>query len=305
MEKQQEQQDILEAKEEWQTQTYEEYMATRATTPAPPPPPPPPPPPLPAKPPRMLEQVVIDSDPKASFRCIARHLSTLSRLVWGNRSERRGSNSTAADVPALPKIGSQTWWVPSGPAAAYLSELGSIGGGAGVDPLVDLLLLHPPLPLGTTTNFRRAGGGAAWLNANAEARQIVQRLMVARGERLATLESRPPTAQWVVLAFTGSSLILAFAFVSISTRPATNVASRLLFTGLSGALLSVFRLLLDLSEPFDGGSYTLATENTAGAILAPTRRRLVAALTTRLNPKKTLKKSEPRQLVMATAEAED
>ena len=87
-----------------------------------------------------------------------------------------------------------------------------------------------------------------------------------------------PCVAQVVLSFTGTSLIVAFAFVSIATRPATAVASRLLFTSLVGALLTVLRLLVDLAEPFDGGSYTLAVENAAGAILAPTRRRIVAAL---------------------------
>ena len=256
-------------------------------------------------------------DPKASLRCIARHLSTLSRLVWGKAArssrvqsgggtgtgassnhpgaEKRGGGGGGGGGAELPK-----WarWAQSSAAeetsAAYLAELGSIGGGAGNDPLVDLLLLHPPLPPGAQGEAI-VGNGAAWRNANAEAREIVTRLMEARGQRLATLESRPPTAQWVVLTFTGTSLIFAFAVVSISTRPAAAVASRCLFTALTGALLTVLRLLLDLAEPFDGGSYSLATENAAGALLAPTRRRLVAALTTRLKPNK-----DPRLLTSAS-----
>lgn len=251
-------------------------------------------------------------DPKASLRCIARHLSTLSRLVWG-----KGARSSSRRMPpgiATPGVASvgrergggegpgavakgasskdvfmPRWssWVPLSAAEetaiAYLAELGSMGGGAGSDPLVDLLLLHPPVPQRASEAIE--GNGAAWRNANAEARTIVNRLMERRGMRLATLESRPPTAQWVVLMFTGTSLIFAYAVVSISTRPATTIASRCFFTALTGALLTVLRLLLDLAEPFDGGSFSLATENAAGALLAPTRRRLVAALTTKLKAK--------------------
>lgn len=238
-------------------------------------------------------------DPKVSLRCIARHLSTLSRLVWGkaarSSSDRRaggGGGGSAvngarekAPEPELPFLAQLLQSSAAEETSlAYLAELGSIGGGAGNDPLVDLLVLHPPMPP-PAGGSALAGNGAAWRNANQEAREIVTRLMEARGQRLATLESSPPTAQWVVLTFTGTSLIFAFAVVSISTRPATAIASRCFFTALTGALLTVLRLLLDLAEPFDGGSYSLAKENAAGALLAPTRRRLVAALTTRLKAK--------------------
>ena len=67
----------------------------------------------------------------------------------------------------------------------------------------------------------------------------------------------------------------------------SSIISRLLFTCLTGALLTVLRLLVDLSEPFAANhGYSLAAKNAAGAYLAPTRRRLVGALT-RPRPKLT------------------
>ena len=52
--------------------------------------------------------------------------------------------------------------------------------------------------------------------------------MSLRGERLATLESRPPLAHWVVLGFTGTSLVLGFGVVSIATRALSVELSRVL-----------------------------------------------------------------------------
>ena len=204
-----------------------------------------------------------ESQQQASFRCIAKHLHTLSHLVWGSQ-----------DTPA---------WLGTSkaPVAAYAAELASIGRGEGVDPLADLMKLHPT-PHGLSSSLRTTN--PAWRATNLEVRSIVQSLQSLRGERLATLESRPPLAHWIVLAFTGTSLVLGFAVVSITTRPANSFLSRLLFTCLTGSLLTVLRLLVDLAEPFDGHGYTLAAKNAAGAYLAPARTRLVAALT-RQRPK--------------------
>ena len=84
----------------------------------------------------------------------------------------------------------------------------------------------------------------------------------------------------MVLTTCGGCLLFGFTITTIATRPPGCLVSRALFTALTSALLVVSRLLADLAEPFNAGSsYTLATDNAAGAILAPTRRRLVAALT--------------------------
>ena len=157
------------------------------------------------------------------------------------------------------------------------------------DPLAELLTLHPLTPPhphaalhpleAEAAAARGSSGGAAWRASHGEARQLVRRLMALRSERLAVLESRPPMVHWLVLTSTGTSLVLGFAIVCIATRPAHALVSRTLFAALTGALLSVARLLLDLAEPFDGRGYTIAAESAAGAYLAPTRRRLVAALT--------------------------
>jgi hypothetical protein len=196
-----------------------------------------------------------------SFWCVAKHLHTLSHLVWGSRGAAGGGGRATPSWLGASKA----------PQAAYTAELAAIGSGQGVDPLVDLMRLFRPREV--------AKAPTAWRTSSAEARALVGQLMVLRGERLAALESTPPLAHWVVLAFTGTSLIFGFAVVSVSTREASCILSRALFTCLTGALLAVLRLLVDLAEPFDGHGYTLAAKNAAGAYLAPTRRRLVAALT--------------------------
>ena len=218
----------------------------------------------------------------ASYRCIARHLHTLSYLVWGSRG-RGSSTKRVLDVSTERRAATAEQPRSVSLGAAYATELAMISGGEGVDPLVDLLLLHPPTAVGDmlTESSDHRGRGTAWAQLNAEVRTHVSELMLARGERLAVLESRPPRVHWLVLSFTGMSLVLGYAIVSVSTRPATNVISRLLFTALTSSLLAVMRLLFDLAEPFDGGGYTLSVKNTAGAILAPTRRRLVVALASR------------------------
>ena len=168
---------------------------------------------------------------------------------------------------------------------AYLAELGSIGGGAGNDPLVDLLVLHPPMPP-PAGGSALAGNGAAWRNANQEAREIVTRLMEARGQRFGDVGIEPSGRRsgWCSPSQARHSSF-AFAVVSISTRPATAIASRCFFTALTELYSQSCGCSSTFAEPFDGGSYSLAKENAAGALLAPTRRRLVAALTTRLKAK--------------------
>ena len=240
---------------------------------------------------------------QASFRAIARHLHTLSHLVWGSRALREAraasKDSASAGAEGAPKPSSASSSPPPPPSSsssasaasaassafassrsspdrnAYEAELNSIS--SGDDPLMELMTLHPQYTL--VDAQYGAAEQSAWRAASAEARATIAQLMVARGQRLAVMESRPPRAHWVVLSATGSSLVLGFAIVSAATRPATAVASRLLFTSLSLSLLVVLRLLKDLAEPFDQGGYTLAVKNAAGAILAPTRRRLVSALT--------------------------
>ena len=70
-----------------------------------------------------------------------------------------------------------------------------------------------------------------------------------------------PLVHWVVLASTGSSLLLGFTLVSLGVRSPYAVISRLLFSALIGALLTVSRLLIDLATPFDAGSsYSAAGE---------------------------------------------
>lgn len=202
------------------------------------------------------DAVSFSVDPLASYRCIARHLHTLSHLVWG-----RGS----LNAPVSTSLHTRS--------RAYAAELDAV---ATADPLAELMALHPLLAM---QPLERQGAGTAWAAANDEARTVISKLMHARGQRLAIVESRPPLVQWLVLTFTASSLVLGFTIVALTTRPPTSLTSRLLFTSLTTALLAVLQLLVDLAEPFDGGSYTLAVKNVAGAILAPTRRRLVAALT--------------------------
>ena len=70
-----------------------------------------------------------------------------------------------------------------------------------------------------------------------------------------------PLVHWVVLASTGSSLLLGFTLVSLGVRSPYAIISRLLFSALIGALLTVSRLLIDLATPFDAGSsYSAAGE---------------------------------------------
>ena len=77
----------------------------------------------------------------------------------------------------------------------------------------------------------------------------------------AAQEARVPLVHWVVLASTGSSLLLGFTLVSLGVRSPYAVISRLLFSALIGALLTVSRLLIDLATPFDAGSsYSAAGE---------------------------------------------
>lgn len=79
--------------------------------------------------------------------------------------------------------------------------------------------------------------------------------------RPAAQEARVPLVHWVVLASTGSSLLLGFTLVSLGVRSPYAVISRLLFSALIGALLTVSRLLIDLATPFDAGSsYSAAGE---------------------------------------------
>lgn len=117
--------------------------------------------------------------------------------------------------------------------------------------------------------------------ASPEARRSVLRLMSIRGARLAAQESVPPLVHWIVLGLTGGSLLFGFAVVSTATRAATSAISRALFGAFTGVMFAVARLIADMAKPFDpssSSSYTLAADNVANAILAPTRRRIVAAL---------------------------
>jgi len=185
-----------------------------------------------------------NGDKVAAFRCLARH----------------------------PMMRKRVWRAPTGDSLLE-SELASISGGDGADPLLDLLTLFPP-------SGGSGGDGSAWAVATSEGRAHVLRLLALRGERLAAQESRPPLVHWIVLSLTGSSLLLGFTIICYEVRPPHSVLSRLLFALLAAALHLVGRLLADLNTPFDAGSsFTLKADNAAGAILDPTRRRLVAVLT--------------------------
>ena len=198
-------------------------------------------------------------DPKVSLRCIARHLSTLSRLVWGkaarSSSDRRAGGSGGSAVngarekapePELPFLAQLLQSSAAEETSlAYLAELGSIGGGAGNDPLVDLLV-PPPMP------------------PPAAARRIAWRCLAQRqpggprgcdtadgGEGSAWRRwNRALRRQWVVLTFTGVTHLRSQSCQSLHA-PRPRLA--LLLHGAHRALLTV-PLLLDLAEPFDGGS---------------------------------------------------
>lgn len=188
---------------------------------------------------------------QASYRAIARHLHTLSHLVWGSKAvsksafaspSSKGSKGSAKGSSAAAgarSLGASRYSIDAATRGAYEAELASISGGD--DPLLELTTLHPPVP-------SERCPGRHWRAANAEARATISKLAEARASRLAVMESSPPRAHWVLVAFTGSSLVLGFAIVSAATRPATAVASRALFTSLLTSLLVVLRLLRDLAR---------------------------------------------------------
>ena len=74
-----------------------------------------------------------------------------------------------------------------------------------------------------------------------------------------------PLVHWVVLASTGTSLLLGFTLVSLGVRSPHAFISRVLFSALVGALLTVARLLSELATPFDAGSSYSAAGEVRGA----------------------------------------
>ena len=184
--------------------------------------------------------------PHVAFQCIARH-PVLRKQAWRSHDGRSLGRS-------------------------YTEEISSISGGEGSDPLADLLALFPP-QLGSS---QVEACEEAWAAAAPQARASVLRLMELRGKRLAAQESRPPANHCTqhgpnpgpaasgaktaaqacdaragtFLGLSAASLVFGFTLVAVDARPAHHAASRVLFSALTSALLVVFRLLSDLSEPF-------------------------------------------------------